>query len=107
MQLARLSSNDMNAVNNMKLLGTALEAKKRSIGALALKFNDKVCCLVCIFFCPFSCLCSSFNDKVCCLVHAAIRKSVESERNVLEKKQTGNYLGFIQWLRYVIIVSIV
>ncbi|KAL2902271.1 SNARE-interacting protein KEULE [Bienertia sinuspersici] len=41
MQLAKLSSDDMNAVNNMKLLGTPPEAKKSSIGAFALKFDTK------------------------------------------------------------------
>uniref|UniRef100_A0A803N1M1 SNARE-interacting protein KEULE n=1 Tax=Chenopodium quinoa TaxID=63459 RepID=A0A803N1M1_CHEQI len=41
MQLAGLLSDDTNAVNNMKLLGTHPETKKSSIGAFALKFDNK------------------------------------------------------------------
>lgn len=37
-QLAKLPSDDMNAVNNMKLLAGA-DTKKRSIGAFSLKFD--------------------------------------------------------------------
>lgn len=41
MQLAGLSSDDTNAVKNMKLLGTPPETKKSSLGAFALKFDNK------------------------------------------------------------------
>ncbi|KNA14722.1 hypothetical protein SOVF_105040 [Spinacia oleracea] len=41
MQLAGLSSDDTNAVYNMKLLGTPPETKKSSLGAFALKFDNK------------------------------------------------------------------
>lgn len=39
MQLAKLSPDDMNAVNNMRMLEGSLDAKKSSIGAFALKFD--------------------------------------------------------------------
>ncbi|GMH22756.1 hypothetical protein Nepgr_024599 [Nepenthes gracilis] len=39
MQLARLSSDDMNAVRNMKLIEASSETKKSSVGAFALKFD--------------------------------------------------------------------
>ncbi|KAK9270270.1 hypothetical protein L1049_025847 [Liquidambar formosana] len=39
MQLAKLSSDDMNAVNNMRLLEGSSDAKKSSIGAFSLKFD--------------------------------------------------------------------
>ncbi|KAK6947649.1 Sec1-like protein [Dillenia turbinata] len=39
MQLARLLPDDMNAVNNMRLLEGALESKKSSLGSFALKFD--------------------------------------------------------------------
>lgn len=39
MQLARLSSDDMNIVSNMRLLEGSSDAKKSSVGAFALKFD--------------------------------------------------------------------
>lgn len=41
MQLARLSSDDMNAVKNMRLLAAPPETKKSSIGGFALNFDKK------------------------------------------------------------------
>ncbi|ESR34475.1 hypothetical protein CICLE_v10004496mg [Citrus x clementina] len=39
MKLAKLTADDMTAVNNMRLLGGALESKKSTIGAFSLKFD--------------------------------------------------------------------
>ncbi|KAJ6415322.1 hypothetical protein OIU84_004168, partial [Salix udensis] len=39
MKLARLPQDDMNAVNNMRLLAGASDTKKRSTGAFSLKFD--------------------------------------------------------------------
>ncbi|KAL0884850.1 hypothetical protein Bca101_008831 [Brassica carinata] len=39
MKLAKLSSDDMSAVNNMRLLGSAVDAKKNTPGGFTLKFD--------------------------------------------------------------------
>ena len=38
-QLAKLPPEDMNAVTNMRLLGTAPDSKKSSLGSFSLKFD--------------------------------------------------------------------
>lgn len=79
----------------MKLLGTPPETKKSSLGAFALKFDNKVCHIF-----ENGLLLFILHLLPSHLISFAIRKSMESERSVLEKKQHGNYLDFTQWLRY-------
>ena len=50
-QLARLPPEDMNAVNNMRLLEGASDTKKSSLGAFSLKFDvHKVSVIGCFNF---------------------------------------------------------